>query len=696
MKKPSVFLSHSSKDKPLARRIAENLIQNNIDVWLDEWELLVGDSIVQKIQHGLDNTEFVAILLTANSLESGWVEKEWMSKFSQEASTRDIVILPLKADNLPLPTLLRDKKYADFSASFEVGANDLVSAVKGHIFRKRGSGLNLHCQDSKEATSSQFVKVTAALKDSVQRKNKVLFLTIFVLIVVVGSLVVMERKPLHDHLVSIPEPQSPNPVTSIQSQLDSTISDAVPSVSNKFDNKLLFPNRKSSAGKSIINRTQLKDTKVSSTLTYSNVVKGFINNGTVWSIEYSPINIVGDLKIGGLTIEQGVEIHITGNYKIEVSGVIHSLGSEELPVVFKPSDDNTTGWQGIYFEDTVSGSQFSWTRIEGANSSGVHIVRSNPSFDHVTFQGNSAVYGGAIRAEIFNNDLRITNSLFIDNYASTAGGAIYAVMPTGPDDPVLEVTGSVFRRNNVGNISDTYNNTSGGAIYVEGNSIITGSKFIENEAQAYTVYARDGRYARGGAVYIDKGFSEIKATTFMGNACRMGAHYQSPDKSCAYGGAVYLASGTIILSNDLLVNNELEGGRYPDHRGSGVFIASGNCTIVNSTLVHNNTHAVYRSGGQVEILNSILFFNNSGKEQVSGPVLATYSDIQNGFSGQRNMSYNPILNDKFQPGEGSPCIDSGTSRGAPNFDIEGKYRPQGKGYDIGAHEFSIIKPNLQK
>ena len=34
----------------------------------------------------------------------------------------------------------------------------------------------------------------------------------------------------------------------------------------------------------------------------------------------------------------------------------------------------------------------------------------------------------------------------------------------------------------------------------------------------------------------------------------------------------------------------------------------------------------------------------------------------------------------------SPCIDQGTSDQAPPSDVEGKARPAGAGYDIGAYE----------
>ena len=133
---PSIFLSHSSKDKELAMIIAHDLIEAGIQVWLDEWEILVGDSITQRIQHGLDDVTFVGILWTKHSASSGWVEKEWASRIGDEAEAREVIILPLKADSSPLPRLLCDKKYADFERDYDCGIRDLITAIKGHEKRR--------------------------------------------------------------------------------------------------------------------------------------------------------------------------------------------------------------------------------------------------------------------------------------------------------------------------------------------------------------------------------------------------------------------------------------------------------------------------------------------------------------------------------------------------------------------------------
>lgn len=131
----TVFLSYSHQDRELAERLAKDLKTHNIGVWLDEWEILVGDSITQQVTHGLNQVDFVTLLLTNHSVDSGWVEKEWQSQIGIEAERKRIRILPVRSDCAEIPVLLRDKKYADISSNYEKGLSDLVRAIKGHAER---------------------------------------------------------------------------------------------------------------------------------------------------------------------------------------------------------------------------------------------------------------------------------------------------------------------------------------------------------------------------------------------------------------------------------------------------------------------------------------------------------------------------------------------------------------------------------
>ncbi len=57
-----VSLSHSAKDKPVVRPLAERLRNDGLKVWFDEWVLKPGDSIPAKIEEGLDDFQFTGAL----------------------------------------------------------------------------------------------------------------------------------------------------------------------------------------------------------------------------------------------------------------------------------------------------------------------------------------------------------------------------------------------------------------------------------------------------------------------------------------------------------------------------------------------------------------------------------------------------------------------------------------------------------
>jgi hypothetical protein len=124
-----VFLSHSSRDKRIVRKLASDLKAAGVGVWLDEWVVQVGTPITQAISSGLDVSDFVGVWLTAAAVESRWVEREWQAKFAEEVQTGRITVLPLLAETCAVPALLRDKRFADFRNSYNDGLNALLGAI---------------------------------------------------------------------------------------------------------------------------------------------------------------------------------------------------------------------------------------------------------------------------------------------------------------------------------------------------------------------------------------------------------------------------------------------------------------------------------------------------------------------------------------------------------------------------------------
>lgn len=76
--KNQVFISHASEDKErFVIKFASYLLNKGIEVWLDKWEMLPGDSLVDKIfEEGLKNASGVIIVLSNNSINRKWVREE--------------------------------------------------------------------------------------------------------------------------------------------------------------------------------------------------------------------------------------------------------------------------------------------------------------------------------------------------------------------------------------------------------------------------------------------------------------------------------------------------------------------------------------------------------------------------------------------------------------------------------------------
>ena len=127
----SVFLSHNSKDKPFVRKLAARLGDEGIVVWLDEAVLNIGDSLIDKISEAIQDMDFVAAVISQNSIASSWVQKELSLAMSKEIDGRGVVVLPIVIDDCELPESLRDKLYADFRdpASFDRSLEKLLKAM---------------------------------------------------------------------------------------------------------------------------------------------------------------------------------------------------------------------------------------------------------------------------------------------------------------------------------------------------------------------------------------------------------------------------------------------------------------------------------------------------------------------------------------------------------------------------------------
>ena len=97
-----VFLSHSSKDKPIVRPIAERLRNDGLRVWFDEWEIKPGESITGGIEKGLQECDVFLLMWSAAAKASKWVDTELRAAIRKRVEDAQLRLVPIMVDNTPL------------------------------------------------------------------------------------------------------------------------------------------------------------------------------------------------------------------------------------------------------------------------------------------------------------------------------------------------------------------------------------------------------------------------------------------------------------------------------------------------------------------------------------------------------------------------------------------------------------------
>lgn len=93
MKKWDVFISHASEDKDdVAIPLAQALRRGGVEVWLDQQELRLGDSLREKIDAGLANSRFGAVILSPNFLAKDWPRQELNALVAIEDANKKVIL----------------------------------------------------------------------------------------------------------------------------------------------------------------------------------------------------------------------------------------------------------------------------------------------------------------------------------------------------------------------------------------------------------------------------------------------------------------------------------------------------------------------------------------------------------------------------------------------------------------------------
>ena len=110
----SIAISYSHEDSDFVDELGANLFKNRVPVWIDRWELKVGDSLIRRIEGAIKNADALIVVLSKTSVESEWCKKELTAGLVIELEAKSVFVLPIVIDDCEIPLFLKEKLYADF------------------------------------------------------------------------------------------------------------------------------------------------------------------------------------------------------------------------------------------------------------------------------------------------------------------------------------------------------------------------------------------------------------------------------------------------------------------------------------------------------------------------------------------------------------------------------------------------------
>ena len=218
----------------------------------------------------------------------------------------------------------------------------------------------------------------------------------------------------------------------------------------------------------------------------------------------------------------------------------------------------------------------------------------------------------------------------------------------------------------------------GGSIYAGGLTSLTvrACAFSQGYAQS------GGNNALGGALYLA-----------VANAAVTDCRIQGMGTTNDYVGDTCIASGTVVMTNNLIADNN----------GNGITAAGGTLSVINCTLAGNAGWGITNGSATLAVTNSIVWANMLGGIKSNVTTSIAYSDVQEGAPpGVGNISQDPLFVDAVDGDyhvmslagswhggvwendrQMSPCIDAGEPAPGSAYNLEPK--PNGGRVNMGSY-----------
>jgi len=286
------------------------------------------------------------------------------------------------------------------------------------------------------------------------------------------------------------------------------------------------------------------------------------------------------------------------------------------------------------------------------------LVSDGTYFENINFSGKNIVVASYF---IIDKDLTHIRNTIINGSIPLHPDSASCVRIISGEDSSAVLAGFTL----TGGTGTKWTDEHGAGVYREGGGIlitlssptIMNNIIINNEAINRTGVVSAG----GGGIRAGDSNAHIYNNIIASNKGRYGAGvvwnyatgemknniiiYNSGGEDYGGGGVWTLSLGATVIENNVIAYNSVTGSGGNRGKGGGILVWS-TSVIAKNNIIWGNTQT---SGGQIYLTGG-------------GNIDITYSDIENGYTGEGNISEDPLLSgNAYLLSPDSPCIDAGTS-----------------------------------
>jgi hypothetical protein len=326
-----------------------------------------------------------------------------------------------------------------------------------------------------------------------------------------------------------------------------------------------------------------------------------------------------ELKVGGLTPGSAYAFaaFASNSAGMDWSGV-KSFSTHPVPDVFYAAT-NGSNTAGTNWSSGYTNLQAALDLLEPDDTLYLagHVFASSPGFEQdtlLTWQNDSqvTVVGGYAAAD----DVVLPGSRDSAQWPTVltrGGGYSRILMASGLTNCLLR---DVTVRNGF------FNSVQAGAgLYVVGCSNLT----LESCAIISNIIAATGT-SLGAGLYVASGTVTITNSSISSNSLN------GIPNAYGYGGGLYINGGTVLIARSLILKNYASGNGYYDGYGGGLFVKAGATAIVRQSVISRNTaaigHAAILGGGGINnagrlALENCLIDHNTDSLHLSDGILSS-------------------------------------------------------------------------